>query len=74
MRMVEAVKMKLLIPSGSYTLLHDKRNDEIHQELNVTNIIDMTDGKTFFFWFNRISLKIQQYKPTGIRNTRCPKK
>lgn len=48
MKRVEAAEMKLLRPWGSYTLLHDKHNEEIRQELNVTNIIDITDGKPFF--------------------------
>jgi hypothetical protein len=48
MKRVETAKIKLLRPSGSYTLLHGKCNDEICQELNVTNIIDITDGGTFF--------------------------
>jgi hypothetical protein len=38
---MEAAEMKLLKPSGYFTLLSHIRNKEINQVLNVANIIDI---------------------------------
>jgi hypothetical protein len=61
----------------SYTLLDHKFKGEIHEYLDIVNIVDRaTNYKNR--WYNifrmnthHIHLKIQQFEPTGQRNIVC---
>jgi hypothetical protein len=43
-RRIEAAEMKLLRPLAGYTIYDHKTNDHIRRELQITGILDKTDG------------------------------